>query len=584
MSETLFDIKRKTDFITRASLAEEANALRAVLFEKIPLEDVQKFILETGQAEDILSSDEEVFKTASSLFTEEMIDAYKKDNGDTLSPIERFNYLNNVIQKGQEDIPLSKRQKESFFTALSDEQNASAFLIKNAPFNEIFSFFKTDNKPHSAVNVLRACDKILPDEKKDAIQEVNENGFDLQTYMSFLENKGTESKTPLDKQVQYDRQSKDRMLNESLSSLVENNQISYEEGSLIANKMTKSGSVEALNKEELQLISQLMADAIQEKVAKGEMPEEKSVLFAQKLDEIHKSNLADFYKEAILDNTGTVSQKLLDEETPAKITEGTDLQSEGPVLKNQRQNPFITNRKFDPLWKEAVAEVSDILDSAFKASTVEDAAVDFSLRLLVTPVTSVTRVLTHFQKQIQENMKYRHEQEANALSQSIKKEGHDAKSTAKYILEELEKKGLTPPSSSRRFSKKGRFIEKAFSFQQKRNREINTATKDVILDAMGRASVSGSMAKRKAFNSFLQEVQTQYNSFLKSKKLNNPDLIKSINSSEEEKEKVNLMSKKSEELKAQKQTIQKKGQQLSASKGNTGANPFFSQKNQGKVA
>ena len=79
MSETLFDIKRKTDFITRASLAEEANALRAVLFEKIPLEDIQNFIFETGQAEDILSSDEGVFKTASSLFTEEMIDAYKKE-------------------------------------------------------------------------------------------------------------------------------------------------------------------------------------------------------------------------------------------------------------------------------------------------------------------------------------------------------------------------------------------------------------------------------------------------------------------------------------------------------------------------
>ena len=314
MSETLFGIKRKTDFITRASLEEEANALRAVLFEKIPLEDIQNFILESGKPQDILSSDEGVFETASSLFTEEMIDAYKKNNGDTLSPIERFKYLNNVIQKGQEDIPVSKRQKESFFTALSDEQNASAFLLKNAPFDEMFNFFKINT--HSAVNVLRACDKILPDEKKDTIQEVNENGFDLQTYISFLENKGIRSETPLDKQVQYDRQSKDRMLNESLSSLVENNQISYEEGSLIANKMTKSGSVEALNKEELQLISQLMADTILEKVAKGEMPEETSVLFAKKLDEIHKSNLADFYKEILLDNTGTVSQKLLDEETP----------------------------------------------------------------------------------------------------------------------------------------------------------------------------------------------------------------------------------------------------------------------------
>ena len=279
----------------------------------------------------------------------------------------------------------------------------------------------------------------------------------------------------------------------------------------------------------------------------------------------------------------------MDEETPAKITEGTDLQSEetdlqseGPVLKNQRQNPFIANRKRDPLWKEAVAEVSDILDSALKGSTVEDSAVDFSLRLLVTPVTSVTRVLTHFQKQIQENMKYRHEQEDAALSQSIKKEGHDAKSTAKYILEELERKGLTPPSSSRRMDGDGRFIEKAFAPFKKADERISAATQDVILDAMGRASVSGSMAKRKAFNSFLREVQTQYNSFLKSKKLNNPDLIKSINSSEEEKEKVNLMSKKSQEIKAQNQALQKKGQQLNKSNGNTGAKPFVAQKRQGQ--
>lgn len=182
-----------------------------------------------------------------------------------------------------------------------------------------------------------------------------------------------------------------------------------------------------------------------------------------------------------------------------------------PVLTNQRLNPFIANRKPDPLWKEAVAEVFDILDSAFKGSTVEDSAVDFSLRLLVAPVTSVTRFLNYIQGQIQKNMDYRHEQEDGHLTKSIEKPGHDALSTAQFIIQNLRMNGLATPPHAGRFSRNGRFIEKTFSPLRRIDTQRKDLIQDALLDAMGRASVSNKLSKRKVSRAFLQEVQHHYN-------------------------------------------------------------------------